>query len=47
MYSRDGRFVAGAAETAYQVLKLFDASVANATIDLSKTLVTRFIDKAQ
>ena len=47
MYSRDGRFVAGAAETAYQVLKLFDASVANATIDLSKTLVTQFIDKAQ
>jgi hypothetical protein len=29
------------------VLKLFDASVANATIDLSKTLVTQFIDKAQ
>ena len=47
MYSRDGRFVAGAAETAYQVLKLFDASVANATIDLSKTLATQFIDKAQ
>ena len=47
MYSRDGLFVAGAADTAYQVLKLFDASVANATIDLSKTLVPRFIDKAQ
>jgi NitT/TauT family transport system substrate-binding protein len=26
---------------------VFDASVANATIDLSKTLVTQFVDKAQ
>jgi NitT/TauT family transport system substrate-binding protein len=47
MYSRDGRFVPGAAETAYQVLKVFDASVASATIDLSKTFVTQFVEKAQ
>ena len=46
IYWRDGRFVGGAPETAYQVLELFD-SVAYATIDLSKTLVTQFIDEAQ
>jgi NitT/TauT family transport system substrate-binding protein len=47
MYSRDGRFVAGAAETAYQVLRTFDASVASASIDLSKTFMTQLVDKAQ
>ncbi len=47
MYSRDGRFIPGAPETAYQVLKVFDPSVASATIDLSKTFVTRFVDRAQ
>jgi len=46
MYSRDGSFVPGAVETAYQVLKLFDASVANAKIDLSQTFVTGFVQKA-
>ena len=37
MYSPDGRFVPGAVETAYQVLKVFDPAVAGATIDLKKT----------
>jgi NitT/TauT family transport system substrate-binding protein len=46
MYSRDGSFVDGAVETAYQVLKAFDASVANAKVDLSKTFVTGFVQKA-
>ena len=47
MYSRDGRFVEGAVDTACQVLKVFDASVANAAkIDLSKTFVTGFVQKA-
>ena len=46
MYSRDGRFVEGAVDTAYQVLKVFDASVANTRIDLSKTFVTGFVQKA-
>ena len=46
MYSRDGSFIEGAADTAYQVLKVFDASVANAKIDLSKTFVTGFVQKA-
>jgi NitT/TauT family transport system substrate-binding protein len=46
MYSRDGSFVEGAVDTAYQVLKVFDASVANAKIDLSKTFVTGFVQKA-
>ncbi len=47
MYSRDGRFVPGAPDTAYQVLKQFDASVASAPIDLAKTFVSQFVDKAQ
>jgi NitT/TauT family transport system substrate-binding protein len=46
MYSPDGRFVPGAAETAYQVLKVFDASVAGATIDLPKTHNGAFVEKA-
>ena len=46
MYSPDGRFVPGAVETAYEVLKLFDASVAGATVDLSKTYTTAFVEKA-
>ena len=46
MYSPDGRFVPGAVETAYAVLKLFDPSVAGATIDLSKTYTGAFVEKA-
>jgi NitT/TauT family transport system substrate-binding protein len=46
MYSPDGRFVPGAAETAYQVLKVFDPSVASASIDLSKTFASSFVEKA-
>jgi NitT/TauT family transport system substrate-binding protein len=46
MYSRDGNFVEGAVDTAYRVLKVFDDSVANAKIDLSKTFVTGFVQKA-
>jgi NitT/TauT family transport system substrate-binding protein len=46
MYSPDGRFVPGAVETAYEVLKLFDPSLAGATVDLSKTYTTTFVEKA-
>jgi NitT/TauT family transport system substrate-binding protein len=46
MYSPDGRFVPGAVETAYQVLKVFDPSVAGATIDLPKTHTGAFVEKA-
>ena len=46
MYSRDGRFIDSAADTAYQVLKVFDASVANAKIDLSKTFAAGFVQRA-
>src|ERR1041385_7990226 len=46
MYSPDGRFVPGAVETAYQVLKVFDPSVAGATVDLSKTYTNAFVEKA-
>ena len=46
MYSPDGRFVPGAVETAYQVLKVFDPSVARATVDLSKTYTGVFVEKA-
>jgi NitT/TauT family transport system substrate-binding protein len=45
MYSPDGRFVAGAVETAYQVLRVFDPSVASAKIDLSRTFDARFVEK--
>jgi NitT/TauT family transport system substrate-binding protein len=46
MYSPDGRFVPGAVETAYQVLKVFDPSVASATVDLSKTYTGTFVERA-
>ena len=46
MYSPDCRFVPGAVETAYQVLKVFDPSVARATVDLSKTYTGAFVEKA-
>jgi len=46
MYSPDGHFVPGAVETAYQVLKIFDPSVAAASIDLSKTHTDMFVEKA-
>jgi len=46
MYSPDGRFVPGAADAAYQVLKVFDPSVAGASIDLAKTYDERFIVRA-
>jgi NitT/TauT family transport system substrate-binding protein len=46
MYSQDGRFVPGAVETAYRVLKVFDPSVAGATVDLSKTYTGTFVEKA-
>jgi NitT/TauT family transport system substrate-binding protein len=46
MYSPDGRFVPGAVETSYAVLKVFDPAVAAATIDLSKTSDDRFVKKA-
>jgi NitT/TauT family transport system substrate-binding protein len=45
-YSPDGRFVPGAAETALKVLKAFDPNVQGATIDLSKTFTSKFVDKA-
>jgi NitT/TauT family transport system substrate-binding protein len=46
MYSPDGRFIPGAVETAYEVLKLFDTSVAGAAVDLSKTYTGAFVEKA-
>src|SRR5882757_5839411 len=46
MYSPDGHFVPGAVETAYQVLKIFDPSVAATSIDLSKTHTDMFVEKA-
>jgi NitT/TauT family transport system substrate-binding protein len=46
MYSPTGRFVPGAVETAYQVLKIFDPAVAGATIDLSKTYTGAFVERA-
>jgi NitT/TauT family transport system substrate-binding protein len=45
-YSPDGKFIPGAAETALKVLKAFDPNVQNATIDLSKTFTSKFVDKA-
>jgi NitT/TauT family transport system substrate-binding protein len=47
MYSRDGRFVPDAVNTAYQVLRTFDPSVASASIDLSKTFTTLFVENTQ
>ena len=46
MYSPDGRFVPGAVETAYQVLKVFDPSVASATVDLARTYTGTFVERA-
>jgi NitT/TauT family transport system substrate-binding protein len=46
MYSPDGRFVPGAVETAYHVLKVFDPSVAGATVDLAKAHTSTFVEKA-
>jgi NitT/TauT family transport system substrate-binding protein len=46
MYSPDGRFVPGAVDTAYAVLKVFDPAVARATVDLSKTYNDTFVKKA-
>ncbi len=46
MYSPDGHFEPGAVETAHAVLKVFDPSVAGATIDLSKTYNSTFIARA-
>ena len=46
MYSPDGRFVPGAVETAHRVLKLFDAAVAGAAVDLTKTYTGAFVEKA-
>jgi NitT/TauT family transport system substrate-binding protein len=46
MYSPDGLFVPGAVETADAVLKVFDPSVAAATIDLTKTYDERFVKKS-
>jgi len=47
MYSRDGRFSREGAETAYAVLKAFDAEVANAKIDVAATYTDAFVEKAQ
>jgi sulfonate transport system substrate-binding protein len=46
MYSPDGRFLPGAAETAYAVLKQFNPPVAAVKIDLSKTYTQAFVEKA-
>src|SRR6266511_1307520 len=46
MYSPDGRFVPGAVDTAYQVLKVFDPSVAAATVELSKSYTGAFVERA-
>jgi NitT/TauT family transport system substrate-binding protein len=46
MYSPDGRFIPGAVETAYQVLKEFDPAVADAKVDLSKTHTGTFVERA-
>jgi NitT/TauT family transport system substrate-binding protein len=46
-FTPDGRFVPGAVETAYAVLKVFDPAVAQATVDLPKTHTDAFISKAK
>jgi sulfonate transport system substrate-binding protein len=46
MYSPDGRFLPGAAEAAYAVLKQFNPPVAAAKIDLSQTYTNAFVEKA-
>jgi len=47
MYSPDGRFSREGAETALKVLSEFDPAVKSATIDLGKTYVETFVEKAQ
>ena len=46
MFTSDGRFVPGGAETASRVLQVFDPSVASAKIDLAATMTNRFLDAA-
>jgi len=46
MYSPDGRFSREGAETAYKVLKEFDAEIRNARIDIAATYTERFIEGA-
>jgi NitT/TauT family transport system substrate-binding protein len=46
MYSPDGRFQPGAADTAYTVLKQFNPPVAAAKVDLSQTYTNAFVEKA-
>jgi NitT/TauT family transport system substrate-binding protein len=46
MYSPNGRFVPGAAEAAYRVLKEFDPAVARAAIELSQTYTSDFVARA-
>jgi NitT/TauT family transport system substrate-binding protein len=45
MYSPDGRFTPGSAETALKVLREFDDNVRSANIDLKKTTTDQFLDK--
>jgi sulfonate transport system substrate-binding protein len=45
MYSPDGRFTPGSAETALKVLSEFDQSVRAANIDLKKTSTDEFLNK--
>jgi len=45
MYSPDGRFSPGSAETALKVLREFDDNVRSANIDLKKTTTNQFLDK--
>jgi NitT/TauT family transport system substrate-binding protein len=45
MYSPDGRFSPGSAETALNVLREFDDNVRAAKIDLKKTTTDQFLDK--
>jgi sulfonate transport system substrate-binding protein len=46
MYSPDGRFSPEGAETAYKVLKDFDADVRSARIELNAAYTNAFVDKA-
>ena len=45
MFSPDGRFTREGADTAYAVLKAFDADVRNANIDVAATYTDAFVDK--
>jgi NitT/TauT family transport system substrate-binding protein len=46
MYSPDGRFSREGAETAYKVLKEFDATVRDARIDVGASYTDTFVEKA-